>query len=156
MIETNFYIRSKKWPRRKKKIEEITNKILKIRNEIKFNKNIKYYLNIILISDIEIRNLNKKYRNINRSTDVLTFVSNLNNIKEKKNKHCDIFFSAERIELDAKKNKVDFYDHFTHILVHSFLHINGYNHKKLIDFKKMQNIEKKILRSVGIKDPYIL
>ena len=83
-------------------------------------------------------------------------MSHLNNIKEKKNKHCDIFFSAERIELDAKKNKVDFYDHFTHILVHSFLHINGYNHKKLIDFKKMQNIEKKILRSVGIKDPYIL
>ena len=59
------------------------------------------------------------------------------------------------VKLYSKKNKLDFYDHFSHLLVHSFLHINGFLHKKKDDFKKMQNIEIKILERIGLQNPYL-
>ena len=59
------------------------------------------------------------------------------------------------IENDSKKNKIDFYDHFAHVLVHSFLHINGYLHEKFKDFVKMQKIEINILSKMGIENPYL-
>ena len=55
-----------------------------------------------------------------------------------------------------KKNKVNLYDHFNHLLIHSILHINGYDHKNLFQFNKMKNIEIKILKQFGIRNPYYL
>ena len=43
----------------------------------------------------------------------------------------DIIISAETAVKDAKKNKKNFYDHFTHLIVHSLLHINGYKHNEV-------------------------
>ncbi len=57
-----------------------------------------------------------------------------------------IFFS----QLILLKN----YDHFNHLLIHSLLHINGYDHKKNLDFKKMKKEEIKILGLFGINNPY--
>ena len=76
-------------------------------------------------------------------------------IPYKKEKHCDIFLSVETITKDAKKNKIDFYNHLAHLIVHSFLHINGFLHKKRKDFKKMKNLEIKILEKIGLDNPYI-
>ena len=64
------------------------------------------------------------------------------------------FFSAEMIKKYAKKNLINFYDHLTHLIIHCFLHVNGYDHEKNSDFIKMKNLEKKILNYLGIKDPY--
>ena len=102
----------------------------------------------------EVRNL--KYKRKNKTTDVLTFVSTLKNINYNKTKYCDIFFSAETIKLYSKQNKISFYDHFTHLLVHSFLHINGYMHKKENDCIKMQKTEIEILNKIGLQNPYLL
>ena len=55
----------------------------------------------------------------------------------------------------AKKNNINFYNHLTHLLIHSFLHINGYVHNKIIDFNKMKKIEIKVLNKVGIGNPYL-
>ena len=44
------------------------------------------------------------------------------------NKYCDIIVSSETLNADSIKNKINFYDHFTHIIVHSLLHLNGYSH----------------------------
>ena len=52
------------------------------------------------------------------------------------------------------RNKINFYDHFTHLLVHSFLHINGYMHKRAKDFIKMQKAEIEILNKIGLQNPY--
>ncbi len=64
------------------------------------------------------------------------------------------FFSIDILEKTAKKNNVNFYDHFNHLLIHSFLHINGYDHKNNYQFKEMKKEEIKILSKIGIKDPY--
>ena len=155
MIKLNYYIQSKNWPRRISKVTKITNKVIKKKTDLNFDKNINYYLNIILLNDKKMKKLNLKYKRKNKTTDVLTFVSTLKNINYNKTKYCDIFFSAETIKLDSKKNKISFYDHFTHLLVHSFLHINGYMHKKINDFIKMRKLEIQILNNMGLKNPYI-
>ena len=156
MIKLNFYVQSKNWPRRMSKVTKITNKVIKKKTDLNFDKNINYYLNIILLNDKKMKKLNLKYKKINKTTDVLTFVSTLKNTNYNKTKYCDIFFSAETIKLGSKKNKVDFYNHFTHLLVHSFLHINGHIHKRVKDFIKMQKIEIDILNKMGLQNPYLL
>ena len=156
MIKLNFYIQSKNWTRRISKITKITNKVVKKKTDLNFDKNINYYLNIILLNDKKMKKLNFKYKRKNKTTDVLTFISTFKNINYNKTKYCDIFFSAETIKLDSKDNKISFYDHFTHLLVHSFLHINGYMHKRAKDFLKMQKVEIEILKKIGLQNPYIL
>jgi len=156
MIKLNFYVQSNNWSRRMNKITRITNKVVKKKTDLNFDNNVNYYLNIVLLNDKKMKKLNFKYKRKNKTTDVLTFVSTLNYINYNKTKYCDIFFSAETIKLDSKKNKISFYDHFTHLLVHSFLHINGFIHKRTKDFIRMQKMEIEILNKIGLQNPYIL
>ena len=156
MINTNFYIKSKRWPRRLLKIKSISRKVIKESAKLKFNNKIDYYLNIILTNDNDMKKINLKYKNVKKSTDVLTFVSQIQQKKLNKKKYCDIFFSIETIDNYSKKNKIDFYEHFTHLLVHSFLHINGYLHNNKINFQRMKKIEIIILEKLGLQNPYII
>ena len=116
MINTNFYIKSKRWPRRLLKIKSISRKVIKESAKLKFNNKIDYCLNIILTNDNDMKKINLKYKNVKESTDVLTFVSQIQQKKLNKKKYCDIFFSIETIDNYSKKNKIDFYEHFAHLL----------------------------------------
>jgi probable rRNA maturation factor len=153
-IETNFFCKSKHWSRRMNKIKKIVSHILSF-EDCGFNKNNSYFLNLIFVDDNRIKSINQIYRKKNKPTDVLTFVTFLNNKKLNNEAYCDIFFSAEMIKKDAKKNLINFYDHLTHLIIHCFLHVNGYDHKIKSDFLKMKSLENKILNSLGIKDPYL-
>ncbi len=156
MITLNFFIKSNNWPRRLKKIKMISRKVMNESVKLKFNRKIDYYLNIILTNDQDMRKINTKFKNIKKSTDVLTFVSEIKKNKFNKKKYCDIFFAVETIDNYSKKNKIDFYDHFTHLLVHSILHINGYIHNRKNDFLRMKKVEIIILEKLGLQNPYIV
>ncbi len=154
-IKTNFFCKSNHWSKRMLKIKEIVKNIIKI-NDLNFKKNNSYILNLIFIDDKNIKNINKTYRKKNHTTDVLTFVNFIKNNKNKNETYCDIFFSAETIKKDAKKNLINFYDHLTHLIIHCFLHVNGYDHKKDSEFMKMKKLEEKILMNFDIKSPYLI
>lgn len=155
-IKTNFFCKSNHWSRRMTKIKSIVSNILKIDN-LGFKRRNLYFLNLIFIDDKNIKEINKIYRNLNKATDVLTFVKSFKNNNNKMNEiYSDIFFSAETTKKDAKKNLINFYDHITHLIIHCFLHVNGYDHKKNSDFIKMKNLEEKILMKLDIKSPYEL
>ena len=154
MIHFTIASKTNHWPRRVKQIYHVINQVLIYKKQLKFINNINYYCNFILANDKFIKNLNRKYKKINKSTDVLTFVSRLNIQNKKEERHCDIVFSIETISKDAKKNNVDFYNHLTHLIVHSFLHINDFMHKKIKDYLIMKNIEINILKQMGIRNPY--
>jgi probable rRNA maturation factor len=51
---------------------------------------------------------------------------------------------------------INFYDHITHLMIHCFLHVNGYDHKKETDFIKMKNLEEKILMKFNLESPYLV
>ena len=73
-IQTNFFCKSNHWPKRMLKIKQIVKNIIKI-DELGFKKNNSYILNLIFVDDKKIKNINKKYRQKNKTTDVLTFVN---------------------------------------------------------------------------------
>tara|TARA_B100001059_G_scaffold206962_1_gene218144 strand:- start:171 stop:590 length:420 start_codon:yes stop_codon:yes gene_type:complete len=137
------------------KIREIAGKVIKI-DDFNFKKNNFYALNLIFVDDKKIKKINKKFRKINKTTDVLTFVNSIKNDKNLNETYCDIFFSAETIKKDAKKNIINFYDHITHLMIHCFLHVNGYDHKKETDFIKMKTLEEKILMKFNLESPYLV
>ena len=154
-IKVDFFSESKKWPRRIPKIKIITKKTINKMSSY-FKKNQRFELNIILTDKSKMIKLNKIYKNSQSDTDVLTFISKISNKNVGKILYCDIFFSIDTIEKFIHKNKISIYDHFNHLLIHSILHINGYNHKKNLEFKKMKREEIKILGLFGINNPYTI
>ena len=154
MIHYSIIIKSKHWPKRLEKIDRIIQLILKHRKLFNFNKNIIYYCNFVLMNDSLIKKFNRLYNKQNKITDVLTFVYNIKKKINKNEKYCDIMLSAEILAKDAIKNKINFYDHITHIIVHSLLHVSGYKHIKNNDYLIMIKKEIKILNNLGISNPY--
>ena len=152
-LRVDFFSNSKKWPRRLPKIKKITLNTINKMN-FYFNKKNFYNLNIILSDKKNMTKLNKKFKNKHQDTDVLTFVTKNPNKNLGKILYCDIFFSIDTIEKFIKKNSITLYDHFNHLLIHSFLHINGYDHKNLKQFNEMKKEEIKILNKLSIRNPY--
>ena len=154
MIYYSIIIKSKHWPKRLKKIDRVVKLILKQKKLFNFNKNIVYYCSFILMNDSLIKKFNQLYKKHNKITDVLTFISNNKKKLNKNEKYCDIMLAAEISTRDAKKNKINFYDHISHLIVHSLLHISGYTHKKKNDYLIMKRKEIKILKNLGILNPF--
>ena len=86
--------------------------------------------------------LNLKFRKKNKTTDVLSFPIK---IKEKRRLYIgDIAISYEIIKKRSKKT--NFFLEFDKMWIHGYLHLIGFDHKKLSDFKKMFRKEKLILK----------
>ena len=153
IINIDFFSDSKKWPRRIPKIKKITLEVIKIM-KLYFKKNHFFSLNLIFSDKKRLSQLNRKYKNIYKDTDVLTFISKTPNKELGKILYCDIFFSIDTIEKFIKKNNITIYEHFSHLLIHSLLHINGFDHKNISQYNKMKKQEIKVLKKIGIGDPY--
>ena len=153
-IKVEFFSKSKKWPRRIPKIKKISFKTINKMRDY-FKKNYLININLIFSDKKNMIKLNKKYKNKYKDTDVLTFVSKIANKNLGKILFCDIFFSIDTIEKFINKNRTNLYDHFNHLLIHSLLHINGYDHKNIKEFNLMKKEETKILQSFNIKNPYL-
>ena len=96
-----------------------------------------------------MKKLNKKFRNRNKPTDVLSFPffsQNELKIKRKNFYIGDIALSYEIINSYSKKS--NFISEFDKAWVHGLLHLIGYDHIKNKDFNKMNKIEKRILDSI--------
>jgi len=96
-----------------------------------------------------MKKLNKKFRKLNKSTDVLSFPSfsskNLKLIKDKKIYIGDVAASYEIINVRSKNN---FLKEFDKVWVHGLLHLIGYDHVRNKDYYKMNKIEKRILNLI--------
>ena len=119
----------------------------------------KLNFSILLTDDAEIKEINFKYRNLNKPTNVLSFKPMIHEMNYFKNNEQEIhlgeiIISMERIFCESKINNVLFKDHFIHIFLHAILHILGYDHEKDSEREKMEKIEISILKNLGIKNPY--
>ncbi|HLE08566.1 MAG TPA: rRNA maturation RNase YbeY [Thermodesulfobacteriota bacterium] len=85
---------------------------------------VKKELSIFLTGDSTIKGLNKKYRHIDRPTDVLSFPMDDPRLLG------DVVISVEMAKKQAKGLKVGFYQELTRLLVHGTLHLLGYDHAK--------------------------
>ena len=108
-------------------------------------------LTILLSNNKNIKKLNKKFRNKNKSTDVLSFPSE-KKINIKKSPYIgDIVVSYEFMNKPKALSAPEFKSKVTKIFIHGFLHLLGYDHIKLKDFKEMLIEEEKIYRTLEKK-----
>jgi len=151
MIKVNVEVNSKSWHKKIKNPKKYFGKKLKkISKIVKFFKGKNITFTILLTSSLNMKKLNKKFRNQNKSTDVLSFpFLSSNNFKFTKKKFYigDIATSYEIINSRSKKN--NFLLEFDKAWVHGLLHLIGYNHVQNKDYFKMNKIEKKILNSIN-------
>ena len=103
MINYTIYSTTNRWAKRIRKIEDIINQVLLYKKDLRFINHINYYCDFTLANDKFVKRLNRKFRKVNKPTDVLTFVSKLNIKNNKEDRHCDVVFSIETILNDAKK-----------------------------------------------------
>ena len=151
MIKVNVEINNKSWHRKIKNPQKYFNyKLKRISKIVNFFKAKNITFTILLTNSLNMQKLNKKFRNRNKPTDVLSFpffTSNSLKLLKQKNFYIgDIATSYEIINSRSKKN--DFISEFDKVWVHGLLHLLGYDHIRNQDYYKMNKIEKRILNSI--------
>lgn len=108
---------------------------------------------VVLTDDAEQQDLNKQWRGFDKSTNVLSFPQ-LEPFTPVVGLVGDITLARETVEKEAAEMGITLQAHFTHLVVHGFLHLLGYDHIEEADAVKMESLETKILATLGIADPY--
>ena len=154
MIKVNVLLKNISW---KKQIKNpavyVGNKVRLLNKKNKFYKKNILSFTLLLSGPHYIKKLNKKFRNKNKATDVLSFPSyskkDLKNLikKEKKIYLGDIILNLNKIKNKNNINK--FKDEFNYLWIHGLVHLFGYKHKLNKDFKKMRKIEKNYFQYIS-------
>jgi probable rRNA maturation factor len=113
----------------------------------------KYEINIRIVGVKEITKLNQRYRKKNKPTNIISFnFCPPANIKT--NLLGDLVICAPIVKLESKLQHKPIMAHWAHLTVHGVLHLLGYDHKNAKEAQKMEGMEIKILKRLGIADPY--
>jgi probable rRNA maturation factor len=139
------------WKKKIKKADIFFNSLVKVfPKKYRFIKK-KVSLTILLSNNKNIKKLNKKFRNKNKATDILSFPSQKKPNIKKSPYIGDIIISYEFINKPRTLSVPEFKNKVTKIFIHGFLHLLGYDHVKLKDFKSMLKEEEKIYQTIETK-----
>lgn len=111
-------------------------------------------LSCLLIDDQRIHEINKQYRNIDRSTDVISFAledSEDYRIEGMPRSLGDIFISVEHAKMQAKEYEHSLHREMCFLFTHGLLHLLGYDHMNENDEKEMFALQKEILNLLHIE-----
>lgn len=111
-------------------------------------------LALLLSDDAHVKSVNQEWRNIDKPTNVLSFPSVEANKLARTPFIGDIIIAYETVQREAEHDGKDFADHFTHLVVHGFLHLVGFDHQTDDEAKVMEALETRILAELDIPDPY--
>ena len=151
MISINVFSEEKAWSKRLKNKDIFFKKICKaFPKKYKFlNKKVTFTL--LLSNNKNIKNLNKVFRKKNKSTDILSFPLD-KKIKISKNTYLgDIIISYNYLDKPRSQDLKSFKEKVAKILIHGFLHLLGFDHKKNKDYSKMLKEENLLFKSVQSK-----
>lgn len=107
-------------------------------------------VNIIFVGTQRIRTLNRKYLSNDYATNVLTFPSD-----GKRSSSGDIILCPKVINEEAKKFGFSSNLRWAHMIIHSMLHLQGYDHKITKNRLKMEDLEVKLLMDMNYGNPYV-
>ena len=112
-------------------------------------------LSLLFTGDAAMRAINQRWRGRDKATNVLSFPA------------CplapgdvpgpvlgDVLFALETVRREAESLDISFDAHLTHLLVHGFLHLIGYDHDDDSDAETMEGLETRILAALNLSDPY--
>lgn len=119
----------------------------------------KLCVTVTLTNSENIKKINKKYRNIDRETDVLSFPMFEKEEIKNKIKQSDFIYEdmlgdlvicIKRVQAQAEEYGHSFDRELSYMIVHGFYHLMGYDHIQEVDKEKMRTKEEKILNMLNI------
>src|SRR5215213_1470163 len=110
---------------------------------------------VLLTDDAAIRRLNAQWRGLDKATNVLSFPPAPVLDETAATSLGDIAIAYETTAREAQAEDKRFADHLAHLAVHGFLHLLGHDHETDPQAEQMEQLERVILRRLGIADPYL-
>lgn len=116
-------------------------------------------MSLTFVLNPEIRELNRDYRGIDRATDVISFAieddDDLVNLPAEIRAELPVELGDLVISIDKVTEQALFLNHSAdrelgYLLVHGFLHLNGYDHEEPADEEKMFTLQEEILDGLGL------
>jgi probable rRNA maturation factor len=111
-----------------------------------------YQVTLLLTGDAEMRVLNRTWRGKDASTNVLSFPAN--EAVTEPGLLGDVVLAYETTLKEAREQNLALEAHVAHLVVHGVLHLLGFDHVKEAEAERMENLERSVLASLGIADPY--
>ncbi len=126
-----------------------------------FDNSAHYEISLSVVDAPTIQALNRDYRNKDTATNVLSFPSGMPPIPatEDASGLCalgDIVACQSVIEVEANTQGKSIEQHWAHMLVHSVLHLFGYDHIHPDEARVMETLEVEILKCLSVSNPYQL
>jgi len=110
-------------------------------------------LNILIVGSAEGRRYNREFRGRDYATNVLSFP-----YEAAPGEHSgllgDLVICVPVVAREAREQHKDPRDHFAHLTIHGALHLLGYDHETDADAERMEALERAVLATLGIADPY--
>jgi probable rRNA maturation factor len=121
-------------------------------------------VSVTLTNDAEIRELNDDHRDQDKATNVLSFptyeageldcITELNLPAGMPLVLGDIIVALETMQREAELENKKLHDHFCHLIMHGCLHLLGFDHEEEAEAEEMEAFEIKLLKELGIANPY--
>jgi probable rRNA maturation factor len=105
---------------------------------------------LLFTDDAALRDLNLRFRRIDKPANVLSFPSGAPG----GGPLGDIAIAFETCRTEADAQGIAFRDHVAHLIVHGLLHLAGHDHERDEDAERMESLETRILARLDIADPY--
>lgn len=119
-------------------------------------------ISVRLADDAEVQSLNRDYRHKDAPTNVLSFpmiapdlLDAVANTDDGEVLLGDIVLAYETCAREAADKGITLQNHVTHLIVHGTLHLLGYDHQGQAEADAMEQIERDVLATLGIADPYL-
>ena len=151
MINVNVFSEEKAWSKRIRNKNLFFKRICKAFPKKYQFSNKKVSFTLLLSNNKNVKQLNKYFRNKNKSTDILSFPIN-KKIKISKNTYLgDIIISYNYLDKPKSQDLKSFKEKVIKIFIHGFLHLMGFNHIKNKDYSKMLREENLLYNSIKSK-----
>ena len=111
-------------------------------------------VSVLLCDDAVIAALNARWRGRDEPTNVLSFPALPAGDPAAPAHLGDIAIACETVIREAQEQGQPVSRHLAHLAVHGFLHLLGYDHGTDDEAERMEQLERDILASLGIPDPY--
>ena len=148
MIKVNVLSEDKSWSKKLRKKEIFFNNLCKLfPKKFQFIKK-KIYLTLLLSNNRNIKKLNKKFRNKNKHTDILSFPFHQKSKKLNEIYLGDIIISFNYMNKPKNLSNYQFKEKVSKIFIHGFLHLLGFDHVKKNNYINMLKEEEKIFKSI--------
>ena len=114
-------------------------------------------VSLLLTGDSQVRELNRDYRGQDKPTNVLSFAALDADSPIPPDGPIllgDVIIARETTEREAGDEGKSLVHHLSHLVVHGVLHLLGYDHMEDDEAEEMESLERSILATLGVPDPY--